>query len=113
MFQVTLLQRDPSMRASELMHSVAEPISPVLASMLTRELGNPCMHSNVWDAWYARANYRGYSVPFALRVDHNGNATLAYPFTDGEVMVEAIKALIPCVSLEVLEIRGREARVTH
>lgn len=101
---VTTLQRDDDMRSVELDHYATSPITPVLASLLINELGNPSLHTSSFDAWYGRVFYRDSQVPFAMRMDPLGRTTIAFPVLAGETMLHALENLLPAVSLELIEL---------
>lgn len=113
----TSFTRDDQMLANELIHQIEMPVSNAVASLMVRELGDPSFRSKLTSAWYARAHLNdGFIypadhkvVPFALRWDNNGNATVVVSVGRLEDLSECFRHII--TGLEIVELpRGRVNR---
>lgn len=101
------------MRAHELSHTAMAAMPLHIASLITKELGEPSFRKNADAAWYADAcidldDGSKKDVPFALRVDRNGNCSLTVPWEAQQLMSDAIASLVPAIYIE-MKPRGSRA----
>lgn len=115
----TSFTRDDQMLANELIHQIEMPVSNVFATMIAQEIGAPSFRSRYGCSWYVRAHVQtsaGYphpdarnSIPFCLRWDSNGNATVVVSFLRIEELEVAFRHIV--TGVEIVELpRGRNAR---
>jgi hypothetical protein len=103
----------PNMLAHELTHFALAPIPLHIATMVTAELGAPSFRRGNDTAWYADAHINlddgsHVSCPFALRIDHNGNASMQIRWQEQDLMAHAIASLVPHITIEPVRPRGEK-----
>jgi hypothetical protein len=112
---LTSFRRDDHMHANELMHQIETAIPAPLATLIAGELGKPSFKSSLTTAWYAWAyNEKPHTnnsihAPFALRCDRNGNWSIVTGMQDAGVLNALLAQIVP-MEIEIIEIRGRNAR---
>lgn len=107
---LTSFTKDDEMLANELMHQVTMPIPAPTATLIVGEVGLPSFRSPVVSAWYCKAHWGAISVPFALRVDHNGNWSVMVGMFRAADLYHCLDHIVP-VMIEMIELpRGRANR---
>jgi hypothetical protein len=106
----------PDMLAIELAHHIVAPLPLHMAQLITMELGNASFRSPSFDAWYAIATVEqnvglGFltllsDIPFCLRVDAHGNASVTLPWTRRDLWSAAVASLVPEIVVEAIPVRA-------
>lgn len=100
---LTAFTKDDQMLANELHHKVELPCAPVVATLITGEMGLPSFHSPVTTAWYGHAHLDELDVPFAMRCDPNGNWSMSVPMARIHDFYRVMEAIVP-QTIEILEV---------
>lgn len=107
---LTSFIKDDAMLANELMHQVELPIPAPVATMIVGEVGLASFQSAFMTAWYLKAEWSSMTVPFALRVDHNGNWSVMVSLMRAADLHICLEHIVPNL-IEIVELpRGRENR---